>query len=423
MNSRVCLQRRVLSLALVMATSLGPALSQTTVLITEFTVPTADSFPYGITAGPDGALWFTEKNANKIGRITPKGAITEYIIPPLALGGGSPSDITLGPDGALWFGDVLHIGRITTAGAITHYETDPGQQGRSITTGPDGALWFTEFNVSRIGRITVSGSYGSPYGQADAFFRGITAGPDGALWITVGGAPPDFTNIRRITTSGIVTAEYSVDGNLVGITAGPDGALWFTDNGRDKIGRITTSGTITTYALPRGSRPAASPESITTGPDGALWFTEFAGNNIGRITTSGVITRFEIPTTSDSNSCPFDSSGPQSIAAGPNGSIWFTESCGNKIGRLFLVPTTIPALLSFLESLGLPHGTQTSLMAKLNAAQRSSDRGNMKAACNQLNAFVNEVNGLSLNGGVDGPTALALVEGANAIRSSLGCPL
>src|SRR5437867_12692416 len=82
MNSRVCLQRRVLSLALVMATSLGPALSQTTVLITEFTVPTADSFPYGITAGPDGALGFTDNNANKIGGITPKGGITEYIVAP-----------------------------------------------------------------------------------------------------------------------------------------------------------------------------------------------------------------------------------------------------------------------------------------------------------------------------------------------------
>ena len=36
--------------------------------ITEFPVPTLNGFPLGITAGPDGALWFTEQ-PNGIGRI------------------------------------------------------------------------------------------------------------------------------------------------------------------------------------------------------------------------------------------------------------------------------------------------------------------------------------------------------------------
>jgi hypothetical protein len=35
---------------------------------TEYAVPTAASNPVGIAAGPDGALWFTENNGNKIGR-------------------------------------------------------------------------------------------------------------------------------------------------------------------------------------------------------------------------------------------------------------------------------------------------------------------------------------------------------------------
>lgn len=41
--------------------------------ITEFPIPTANSIPKGITAGPDGNLWFTEDSADKIGRITPSG--------------------------------------------------------------------------------------------------------------------------------------------------------------------------------------------------------------------------------------------------------------------------------------------------------------------------------------------------------------
>jgi streptogramin lyase len=37
--------------------------------MTEFPIPTVASEPWEIVAGPDGALWFAEYTANKIGRI------------------------------------------------------------------------------------------------------------------------------------------------------------------------------------------------------------------------------------------------------------------------------------------------------------------------------------------------------------------
>ena len=59
--------------------------------------------------GPDGALWFTERGANRVGRIDISAAspgtangITEY---PLATGRTSPLqpvDLTVGSDGAVW---------------------------------------------------------------------------------------------------------------------------------------------------------------------------------------------------------------------------------------------------------------------------------------------------------------------------------
>jgi hypothetical protein len=49
--------------------------------ITAFSVPTAGSSLSAITAGPDGNLWFTEPNGNKIGRITPGGATTGFSAP------------------------------------------------------------------------------------------------------------------------------------------------------------------------------------------------------------------------------------------------------------------------------------------------------------------------------------------------------
>jgi len=68
--------------------------------IVEFRLPTANSQPSGITAGPDGNIWICETSANKITKMTPDGSsFTEY---PLAANSG-PVVITAGPDNNLWF--------------------------------------------------------------------------------------------------------------------------------------------------------------------------------------------------------------------------------------------------------------------------------------------------------------------------------
>lgn len=80
----------------------------------EFPVPTDESGLWGIAAGPDGALWFTEWAGGLIGRITTAGQFTEFTV--LTAGSG-PTAIAAGPDGAPWFTE--HggkIGRITLAG-------------------------------------------------------------------------------------------------------------------------------------------------------------------------------------------------------------------------------------------------------------------------------------------------------------------
>jgi streptogramin lyase len=61
--------------------------------------------------GPDGKIWFTERFANQIGRITPEGVVTELCIPTAASG---PSCIAAGSDGNMWFTefDSGNIGRV-----------------------------------------------------------------------------------------------------------------------------------------------------------------------------------------------------------------------------------------------------------------------------------------------------------------------
>src|SRR5215471_9576997 len=71
--------------------------------------------------------------------------------------------------------------------------------------------------------------------------------------------------------------------------------------------------------------PASAPAGIAAGPDGSLWFAESAGNKIGRITMAGVLTEYPIPT---------PGSHPSLLGEGPDGALWFTETLGNKIGRI-----------------------------------------------------------------------------------------
>lgn len=41
--------------------------------VNEYKFTIDKSGPYGITLGPDGAMWFTENRGNKVGQITTKG--------------------------------------------------------------------------------------------------------------------------------------------------------------------------------------------------------------------------------------------------------------------------------------------------------------------------------------------------------------
>jgi virginiamycin B lyase len=40
-------------------------------VLTELVIPTANVGPAGIAVGSDGALWFAERNVDKIGRLKP----------------------------------------------------------------------------------------------------------------------------------------------------------------------------------------------------------------------------------------------------------------------------------------------------------------------------------------------------------------
>ena len=101
------------------------------------------------------------------------------------------------------------------------------------------------------------------------------------------------------------------------IAAGRDGAMWFTEAGSSAIGRIDRYGSVRQFALPAAG---SQPEGIALGDDGALYFAENAGSaygtHLGRISGQGRVQEWN-----DSNYAP------KGVAAGPHGTVWFTQGC------------------------------------------------------------------------------------------------
>jgi streptogramin lyase len=309
--------------------------------ITEFTGLTKGTPSGGITAGPDGAVWFTiGGDPGGIGHIHADGSITEHLADEISgfTHKSDPADIVTGPDGALWFterGDGGAIARFDpVTETITEYcdnmtrNADP----TGIAVGPDGNLWFTEAAHGAIGRIT-------PEGVITEFTSGlsgsseptdIAAGADGNLWFTMAGDPATIGRIDPGT--GEITqfnGGLAPDAAPASIIAASNGKLYFTQPGVGRIGKVKTDGKVEDVAgLAAGSRPSG----IAEGGDGALWFTTAnAPGPIGRLwPDSGAFQQLTGGLTAVRE--------PGGITRGPDGNLWYTLRDLPGIGRVTVPP-------------------------------------------------------------------------------------
>lgn len=288
--------------------------------LTDYPIPTPNSYPNRIVTGPDGALWFAEGGyaASKIGRVDTQGHFREF-----QLAAGSEPSHVASAYGNIWFtsDNADTVGYITPGGQITTYATQSSTRGIVRGAGKS-RVWFTEFQAGSVaiadGSSGVITQYPIPTQSSEPYDVAFDKS-NGLLWFT----EYEAQKIGRVTGTGAFK-EYKTPDKPDGLALGPDGALWFTEPTAGKIGRMTTKGDVTEHPTPTaGSEPGV----ITPGPDGALWFTEFKASKIGRITVDGTITETDTP---DANAQP------TGITTGPDNNIWFVEHATNAIVKLEL---------------------------------------------------------------------------------------
>ncbi len=143
-------------------------------------------------------------------------------------------------------------------------------------------------------------------------------GPGGALWFG-DESSASVPRLGRITTSGaITTKQVASAGDIGDVANGANGTIWFTLIGTvsHAIGERTASGQIKIFTPGMdGLNPGAIPVELAEGANGAVWFIDHANAaySIGEIKPSGSIVEY-----------PTGGYDPDALTATSNGNAWFT---------------------------------------------------------------------------------------------------
>lgn len=182
------------------------------------------------------------------------------------------------------------------------------------------------------------------------------ARPGGVAWDTRGNLyVADFggNRIRVVSASGEARviagkpdAGFSGDGGLAvdaqlsapaGLAWTPDGSLYFADSGNQRIRRITASGLIFTVAGGGLGKPGEEgssvgialeePCGIAIGAEGTIYFTETAGNRIRMVNSSG-----QMVTLADAKTAGLQY--PRGLSSDKDGTLWIADSGNHRIVTL-----------------------------------------------------------------------------------------
>jgi len=330
------------TLAAGLTLSAGVAVAAPTARLKQFRVPTANSQPRDITNGSDGNRWFTEGTEftgapAKIGRVTPGGVVTEFeptiddgcnfcILTDIEQGQGDLLYITSNDAFLMRFN--VQTQTFLTPVAMPNSSALAGQ----LAVAGD-HVWITDFNNHVVWR----------YNSTTGVFDGFPADPSdvavdaaGNAWFTETQANPDFSsNIARIGANASPDDPNAVTRTATAtaaraVTVSPiDGKVWFaarfpSGQAGQAVGFLDPANGNNVEVFPVAD---TGPNGIAAAPDGTIWFTQETKGNAATVTDTGVITEFKT----------VKGSQPAGITVAPNGDPWYAMPGANKIATLQLL--------------------------------------------------------------------------------------
>ena len=251
----------------------------------------------------DDTIWFVEQYANYIGHYFPTtGHYQIYPLPTLTVPDPShagktlslpsaPNELALDAHGIVWFTEFNAdaLGRLDPrTGLMRHYPLSARRSVQmlvpyGVTVDREGMVWFTEMSAGRIGRLDPTTGrirlFTSPRSAMSPME--IASDAQGIIWVT------SFSGgllLRLDPRSGTFTsyeAPFSGPGTggLYGLVVTPTGEIWVTVLAENVVARLdVVAHRFIYYAIPT---PGSEPLGIVMGAKHTLWFTEV--NKIGML--------------------------------------------------------------------------------------------------------------------------------------------
>jgi virginiamycin B lyase len=253
------------------------AASELSAPIKEYDVPTKDAHPHDPALGSDGALWYTEQRADKLGRLDP------------------------------------------ATGQSTEFRLKAGSGPHGLVSDTDGNIWFTAQGGGYIGKLDPKTGHVTEYKMPDPKARDPHTpvfDQHGILWFTVQGS--NFVGRLDPKTGEIKLKAPPTAGALpYGIVISSKGVPFFCEFGTNKLASIDPETMeIREYTLPQKD---TRPRRIAVTKDDVLYYTDYARGYLGRYDPkTGKADEFQSPAKGDAD--------PYGIAIAPDGAVWYSES-------------------------------------------------------------------------------------------------
>jgi virginiamycin B lyase len=273
----------------------------------QMTPPHGHSGIMGVAVAPDDTIWFAEQYANYIGHYFPSSEQYRiYSLPILTIPDpgnagktlllpSAPNDIALDTHGGVWFTELNadSLGRLDTAtGNIRQYPLSAKKSIQTldpygITVDQQGMVWFTESSNNHLGRLDPATGkislFTMPGLGANTTLMEIASDAHGTIWATTftAGLLLSFNPHTSTFTPYYVPSTGNSTGGLYGLTVTAKGQVWVTVSAENVIARLDVVGDhFVYYPIPTKD---SVPLGVVMGANNTLWFTEAGSDKIGML--------------------------------------------------------------------------------------------------------------------------------------------
>lgn len=259
------------------------------------TLPQGHHGIMGIQVAPDDTIWFAEQFANYLGHYFPAtGHFQLYPLPWLTIPDpghagqmvtlpSAPNELALDGHGAVWFTEFNadRLGRLDPrTGYMQHYPLAAKTSVQTlypygITIDPQGMIWFTESGTNQLGRLDpTTGAlrlFTAP--APHALLMEVASDAQGGIWMT-SFTPGLLFHLRPGTatfTSYLAPFGGRESSALYGLLVTSTGDVWVTILAENVLARLDVAARrFLYYHIPK---PDSQPLGLVMDGNHALWFT------------------------------------------------------------------------------------------------------------------------------------------------------